>query len=92
MFGFAMLVVGALVTVVLPQITELLESLNQPLPFYTRWIIAISHFARAWWWALGLGAAVDRASGCAPRSAPRAAATAGTASRCACPWSAARSA
>ena len=32
--------VGALVTVVLPQITQLLESLNQPLPFYTRWIIA----------------------------------------------------
>ena len=40
MFGFACVVVGALVTVVLPQITQLLESLNQPLPFYTRWIIA----------------------------------------------------
>jgi len=46
MFGFAMLVVGVLVTVVLPQITELLTSLNQELPFYTRWIIAISEFAR----------------------------------------------
>ena len=56
MFGFAMLVVGALVTVVLPQITELLESLKQPLPFYTRWIIAISRFVRDWWWALALGA------------------------------------
>jgi len=55
MFGFAMLVVGALVTVVLPQITELLESLKQPLPFYTRWIIAGSRFVRSWWWALGLG-------------------------------------
>jgi general secretion pathway protein F len=50
-----MLVVGALVTVVLPQITELLESLKQPLPFYTRWIIAGSRFVRSWWWALGLG-------------------------------------
>jgi general secretion pathway protein F len=56
MFGFAMLVVGALVTVVLPQITELLESLNQPLPFYTRWIIGLSRFVRGWWWALALGA------------------------------------
>jgi general secretion pathway protein F len=57
MFLFAMLVVGALVTVVLPQITELLESLKQPLPFYTRWIISGSRFVRSYWWALGLGAA-----------------------------------
>jgi general secretion pathway protein F len=57
MFCFALVVVGILVTVVLPQITELLVSLKQPLPFYTRWIIALSHFARDWWWALGLGAA-----------------------------------
>lgn len=56
MFGFAMVVVGALVTVVLPQITQLLESLNQPLPFYTRWIIAGSEFMRSWWWAVALAA------------------------------------
>ncbi len=55
MFGFAMVVVGVLVTVVLPQITELLASLNQELPFYTRWIIALSNFAKNWWWAIGLG-------------------------------------
>jgi len=47
--------VGALVTVVLPQITQLLESLNQPLPFYTRWIIATSEFTRSWWWAVLIG-------------------------------------
>ena len=29
----------------LPQITQLLESLNQPLPFYTRVIIGLSDFA-----------------------------------------------
>jgi general secretion pathway protein F len=52
MFLFACVVVGALVTVVLPQITELLVSLNQPLPFYTRWIIGMSNFARDWWWAI----------------------------------------
>jgi general secretion pathway protein F len=61
MFLFACVVVGALVTVVLPQITELLASLNQPLPFYTRWIIALSHFTRDFWWVLvlaGIGAVV----------------------------------
>jgi general secretion pathway protein F len=56
MFGFACLVVGVLVTVVLPQITELLSSLNKPLPFYTRAIIGLSEFARAWWWAVILAA------------------------------------
>ncbi len=54
MMLFAGLVVAALVTVVLPQITELLASLNQPLPVYTRIIIALSEFARSWWWAVGL--------------------------------------
>ena len=57
MFLFACVVVGVLVTVVLPQITELLASLNQPLPFYTRAIIAGSHFTRDFWWAI-VGAAL----------------------------------
>jgi general secretion pathway protein F len=52
MFFFAMVVVAALVTVVLPQITELLASLNQELPIYTRLIIGLSNFARDWWWAI----------------------------------------
>ncbi len=47
-------VVFVLVTVVLPQITELLASLNQPLPIYTRAIIGLSNVARDWWWAIGL--------------------------------------
>jgi general secretion pathway protein F len=55
MLLFACVVVGILVTVVLPQITELLASLNQPLPFYTRWIIAGSHFTRDFWWAILAG-------------------------------------
>jgi general secretion pathway protein F len=45
-------VVAALVTFVLPQITQLLESLNQPLPIYTRAIIWLSDFTRTWWWAM----------------------------------------
>jgi general secretion pathway protein F len=68
MFLFACVVVGILVTVVLPQITELLASLNQPLPFYTRWIIAGSHFMRDFWWVIA-GAAI--AFGFAFRSAVR---------------------
>jgi len=45
-------VVAMLVTVVLPQITNLLLSLGQELPFYTRMVIGASDFARAWWWAI----------------------------------------
>jgi general secretion pathway protein F len=56
MLVFTLLVVAALVTVVLPQITSLLMSLDQELPFYTRWIMAGSEFARSWWWAVALGA------------------------------------
>ncbi len=52
MMAFAVLVVVALVTVVLPQITQLLESLDMPLPWYTQAIISGSHFLRSWWWAL----------------------------------------
>ena len=54
MFGFAMIVVGMLVTVVLPQITDLLTSLNKELPWYTAAIIDLSNFARSWWWAIGI--------------------------------------
>lgn len=55
MFGFSLVVIALVVTVVLPQITELLASLNQPLPIYTRAIIALSYFARDWWWAVAIG-------------------------------------
>jgi general secretion pathway protein F len=54
MFGVACLVVAVLVTVVLPQITELLASLNQPLPIYTRAIIGLSDVMRDWWWAIAV--------------------------------------
>ncbi len=54
MMVFALCVVAALVTFVLPQITQLLESLNQPLPLYTRSIIGVSDFAREFWWAIVL--------------------------------------
>jgi general secretion pathway protein F len=52
MLAFTGLVVIALVTFVLPQITSLLKDLEQDLPFYTEWIINGSAFIREWWWAL----------------------------------------
>jgi general secretion pathway protein F len=55
MLIFTTLVVAVLVTVVLPQITGLLLSMSQELPFYTRWIIGLSEFTRSWWWAMALG-------------------------------------
>ncbi|NNL85804.1 MAG: type II secretion system protein GspF [Myxococcales bacterium] len=57
MLGFAVCVVAALVTFVLPQITTLLESLDQELPIYTRVIMGISDFARSYWWAMGVALA-----------------------------------
>jgi general secretion pathway protein F len=56
MLAFSVLVVALLVVVVLPQITQLLESLNRPLPLSTRIVIGLSEFVRTWWWALGLAA------------------------------------
>ena len=54
MLGFAMVVVALLVTIVLPQITSLLLSLGEELPFYTRWVIGGSEFVRSYWWAMAL--------------------------------------
>jgi general secretion pathway protein F len=56
MFAFAGIVATILVTVVLPQITQLLESLNRDLPLLTRIIIGLSEIARGWWWAFLLAA------------------------------------
>jgi len=57
MLGFSVMVIALLVVVVLPQITQLLESLNRPLPFSTRMVIGLSEFVRTWWWALLIGLA-----------------------------------
>ncbi len=55
MFFVAMGVVTVLVTVVIPQITSLLESLNQPLPWYTVMMIGLSNALRSWWWLILIG-------------------------------------
>ena len=56
MLVFALVVVGVMVTLVLPQITELLVSQNLDLPWYTAAIIGASDFARSYWWLMLLGA------------------------------------
>ena len=50
MLAFSGIVVIVLVTVVLPQITSLLNSLDAELPLPTRIIIEGSAIARTWWW------------------------------------------
>jgi len=52
MLVFAGVVVGLMVTLVLPQITELLLSQNLELPWYTKMVIASSDILRGYWWLL----------------------------------------
>lgn len=61
MLVFAGLVVGVMVTFVLPQITELLLSQNLDLPWYTSAVIGFSDLLRGYWWLLlfiGVGLAM----------------------------------
>ncbi len=55
MLCFALVVVGVMVTLVLPQITQLLVSQDLELPWYTSAVIGGSDFVRSYWWLLGLG-------------------------------------
>ncbi len=50
MLVFAAVVVGVMVTLVLPQITELLLAQDLQLPWYTVAVIATSDFLRGYWW------------------------------------------
>lgn len=52
MLLFAGVVVGLMVTLVLPQITELLLSQNLELPWYTKMVIGTSDLLRGYWWLL----------------------------------------
>jgi len=52
MLVFAGVVVGLMVTLVLPQITELLLSQNLELPWYTKMVIGSSDVLRGYWWLL----------------------------------------
>jgi general secretion pathway protein F len=52
MLVFSIVVIVLLVTVVLPQITGLLESMDTELPLLTRIILDGSDFIRSWWMVL----------------------------------------
>ncbi len=52
MLLFAVVVVGVMVTLVLPQITELLLAQDLELPWYTAMVIGSSDFLRGYWWLL----------------------------------------
>ncbi len=52
MLVFAGVVVGVMVTMVLPQITELLISQNLELPWYTAAVIGFSDLLRGFWWLI----------------------------------------
>jgi general secretion pathway protein F len=56
MLVFAGVVVGIMVTLVLPQITELLISQDLDLPWYTVAVIGASDVLRGYWWLLLLAA------------------------------------
>ncbi len=61
MLLFAGVVVGVMVTLVLPQITELLISQNLDLPWYTAAVIGFSDVLRGYWWLIliaGVGLAL----------------------------------
>lgn len=49
--GVAMLVVGVLLTYVVPQVVAVFEHSRQSLPWLTRAMIAVSDLFRATWWA-----------------------------------------
>ena len=52
MLLFAVVVVGVMITLVLPQITELLLAQDLELPWYTVMVIGSSDFLRGYWWLL----------------------------------------
>ncbi|OGP80733.1 MAG: type II secretion system protein GspF [Deltaproteobacteria bacterium RBG_13_65_10] len=48
----ALIFIGVLVTFVVPKLTEIFKSLNQPLPLATVVLIKVSDFMKVWWWAV----------------------------------------
>ena len=48
----AVIFIGVLITFVVPKLTEIFKTLNQPLPFATVLLIRVSDFMAVWWWAV----------------------------------------
>ena len=57
LFALAVLIVGALMVYVVPDMVRVLENMGRELPGITRFLIGASEFAQAWWWILLAAAA-----------------------------------
>lgn len=56
MFFIAVGILGILMTVVVPKITQIFEDMERTLPWNTRMLIAVSDVTGHYWWAIILGA------------------------------------
>ena len=56
LFALALLIVGALMVYVVPDMVRVLENMGRELPLITRFLIGASEFAQSWWWTILLGA------------------------------------
>lgn len=54
LLAFALLIVGALLIYVVPDIVRLFEDTGEALPFLTRAMIGLSEFLREWFWLVAL--------------------------------------
>ena len=52
LFALAVLIVGALMVYVVPDMVRVLENMGRELPMITRFLIGASELAQAWWWIL----------------------------------------
>lgn len=55
---FALIVVVALMTLVVPKVVEQFDTMGQTLPLLTRMVMALSQVLASWWWAILLAMAV----------------------------------
>lgn len=54
----ALAIVGALLVLVVPDMVRVLDNMGRELPWSTRFLIGLSEFVAAWWWALLAGVAL----------------------------------
>ena len=57
LFCLALAIVGALLVLVVPDMVRVLDNMGRELPWTTRFLIGLSEFLAAWWWALLAGIA-----------------------------------
>ncbi len=58
MILIGVVIVGVLMTVVVPKVTKMFEDMKATLPLITRALIGVSNFVKDYWWALAALAAI----------------------------------